>query len=172
MLPTPSPLPGPTAFEVSALAAQWVGSAAALLSVGVAILFGILTLSNRRLAKDNQERSTLTAAAEPVSQSVASLVAEMTRVHWVVLRAGGEEWTLLNDGADAAYDVTIEGLTDLDQRRLTPTPAARSVVMSAGSIPFTLVSRFTLSGPANVVVTYALEPHGTELRKVVQVPAE
>ena len=40
-----------------------------------------------------------------------------------------------------------------------------------GRKEFVLVSRFTLSGPANVVVSYRLEPGGSELRRVLQVPA-
>lgn len=96
---------------------------------------------------------------------------QQQRAHFSVTPAGGEVWRLTNFGEEAAFNLEIEGLTELDKRRLTnpgPTPAD---IGPGDSIEFTLVSRFSLSGPANVVVTYALNPGAPRARAVLLVPA-
>ena len=160
-----------TDLEVSALWAQWVGAGAAVGAVLVAVVFGYLTLANTRRSKDTQERATITASAEPLSADFADAVVEVTRVHWRVEQAGGERWLLINEGSNTAHDVELSGLTALDQQRLTVDDPTPQTVGPTGVVGFVLVSRFTLSGPANVVVFFALESGGPKVQRVVRVPA-
>ncbi|UWF76883.1 MULTISPECIES: hypothetical protein [Microbacterium] len=81
----------------------------------------------------------------------------------------GETWLLVNEGTVPALDVHVEGLTELDRRRLSAAP--RPLLAPGEAVEFTLVSRLTLSGPANVVVTYRLDGDGAERRRVLQVPS-
>ena len=169
----------------SALDAQWLSAWATVAGAVVAGLLAVATFfnsvrgwrnkklgeQNLILSEDNQERATLTAAADPISEDVATLVGNMNRIRWTVRHGTGESWLLLNEGTDTAYDVHIEGLTALDKQRLTTDPVEPSTIGSAEAVVFVFVSRFTLSGPGNVVVSYASEPGGAELRKVVLVPA-
>jgi hypothetical protein len=162
----------PEEIAESALAAQWVGAGAAAGSVVVAVIFGIVTLRTSNRAKDAQQRAAGTAAGAPSSTSLASLVADVDPVVWVVRRARGEEWVLVNEGTESAYNVSIDGLTDLDKKRLTKVAPIPEVVEPGLTLSFTLVSRLTLSGPANVVVTYFDGPGGVLRTQVLLVPAE
>ena len=87
-------------------------------------------------------------------------------------RKNGETWLLINQGPDVAYMVDVEGLTDLDKRRLHKVALDPASLSPGQAKEFVLVSRYTLSGPANVVVSYRLEPGGSQLRRVLQVPAQ
>jgi hypothetical protein len=160
-------------IALSALWAQWVGSIAALLGVGAAIIFGIVTLKTSNRSKDTQQRATLTAAVDPMDEDIRVAVAQMAKVHWAVRPKGGEYWLLVNEGSEQAWDVSIAGLTDIDQKRLISVAKIPNPVRPAGMISFELVSRLTLSGPANVVVSYSLMPDGSgrEFRRVLLVPA-
>jgi len=68
--------------------------------------------------------------------------------------------------------VGVDGLTDLDKRRLIEVAADPASLGEGQAKEFVLVSRLTLSGPTNVVVLYQLEPGGSQLRRVLQMPAE
>ena len=164
-----------TAYEAASLWAQWVGFISAALAVLVAALFGYLTYANNRRSRDNQERASLAASMSDVSRNTAMglLPAEPGAggVNFLVRHAAGESWLLINDGPGSAEGVRIEGLTTLDKQRLTVDPAAPTVLEAGQALEFVLVSRLTLSGPANIVVLYFLDPQGSELRKVLQVPA-
>lgn len=160
-----------TDLEVSSLVAQWVGAVASALAVIVAVVFGAITLATSRRSIDTQERATLTATGEPTTDGFANAVEALTRVRWEVLPDGGEHWLMRNGGSHTAHEVTIAGLTELDQRRLSPDDPEPSVVGPTSLLGFTLVSRFTLSGPANVVMTFALEPGGEKHSRVLKVPA-
>ena len=65
-----------TEYQNATLIVQWIGSAASAVSVVVAVIFGWLTLLNTRRSKDNQERSTRTAAAisEQINESIATSI--------------------------------------------------------------------------------------------------
>lgn len=160
-------------FEQSSLIAQWVGSGSAVAAVLVAVVFGYLTLANTRRSKDTQQRSTMVAAFE-APDSPESILGSNVEAHtsFSIRQGRGESWLLINEGPDIAYSIQVDGLTDLDKRRL------REVARDPGSLgvgdakEFVLVSRLTLSGPANVVVSYSLEPGGPQLRRVLQVPAQ
>lgn len=94
------------------------------------------------------------------------------RADFMIRHKAGETWLLVNEGPAVAFMVGIEGLTDLDKRRLTEVAADPASLGAGQAKEFVLVSRLTLSGPANVVVSYRLEPGGSQLRRVLQVPAE
>jgi hypothetical protein len=158
-----------TNLEISALWAQWVGAGSALLAVGVAVVFGVITLNTSRRSKDTQERATLTAA-EPISVDFAQAVVAVSRVNWQVSHYGGEQWLLINTGNSTAHDVELEGMTETDRKRLNAEPYTRAVGPT-GSVAFTLISRFGLSGPFNIVVRFALEAGGDKLQQIVRVPA-
>lgn len=163
----------PTTYEAWSLAAQWVGSAAAVAAVLVAVLFGYLTLKSNRRSKDAQQRATKIAALDDPNRPQSILAQQDPgRAELSVRHKAGETWLVVNEGPDIAYSVEITGLTDLDKRRLTevaPEPASLGVGQAR---EFVLVSRFTLSGPANVVVSYRLEPGGSVLNRVLEVPSD
>jgi hypothetical protein len=162
-----------SAYDASALWAQWVGSVAAVLSVGVAIVFGYLTLANTRRSKDAQERATIAAAA-PAPQTAdgqLAAAADLGDVRLSVRAAGGERWELRNDGPDTAYAVRISGLTSLDQRRLEYVGNEPEDLAPGQTRQFVLVSRLALGGPANVVVQYRLHEDSPDVRQVLLVPA-
>jgi hypothetical protein len=169
---SPTPAAGPTTYEAWSLAAQWVGSGAAAAAVLVAVLFGYLTLASNRRSKDTQQRATLVAAFDDPNRP-QSIFAEhdSARAHFTIRHKAGETWLLVNEGPDAAYVVGIDGLTDLDKKRLLEVAAEPASLGEGQAKEFVLVSRLTLSGPANVVVSYRLEPGGSQLRRVLQVPA-
>jgi hypothetical protein len=164
-----------SAYDMSSLWAQWVGSVAAVASVGVAIVFGYLTLANTRRSKDAQERATFAAAtAAPSAVGPAGPFVPNTAtgdLQLTVRDAGGERWELVNDGTETAIGVRIEGLTTLDRRRLVSVVDEPADLAPGASKQFVLVSRLALSGPANVVVLYRTQPDGPELRQVLLVPA-
>lgn len=168
----PTPAAEPTTYEVSSLAAQWVGSGAAVAAVLVAVLFGYLTLANSRRSKDAQQRATLVAALDDPNQPQSVLGDPGSgRANFTIRHKTGETWLLVNEGPDAAYLVRIEGLTDLDKHRLQEVAQDPTSLGTGEAKEFVLVSRYTLSGPANLVVSYRLEAGGSELRRVLQVPA-
>jgi hypothetical protein len=160
-----------TEFEMWSLAAQWVGSGAAVAAVGVAIAFGIITLRTSRQSKDAQERSAVTAAAEQSEQDFNAVFNQQS-TEFQVDHIGGENFTVMNHTVVTMYDLRVEGLTDQDKRRLTvTTPLPVAALESGQTVEFVLVSRFTLSGPANLVVTYAIDADGIHrARKVLLVP--
>ncbi|MCR2785539.1 MULTISPECIES: hypothetical protein [unclassified Microbacterium] len=163
----------PTVYEAWMLGAQWVGALAALGSVVVAVVFGVITLGNNRRSKDTQERATLIAAFESPQQSQGVLPDRRSgdRVDFTVRSAGGERWLLLNEGPGTAFSVRIDGLTALDNDRLQPVTAGQGTIAPGDAREFGLVSRYTRSGPANIRVTYRLDPEGQELQRVLVVPA-
>lgn len=159
-----------TPFQEAALWPQWVSAVASLLAVAVAIVFGWLTLANNRRSKDAQDRATLAAVSSPSHADAARGILEAQRVGWEVESGGGEQWVLKNTGRATAHDVTIQGFTSLDQQRLTrdTQPVTLGPTMS---LRFTLVSRYTLTGPANLTVTFSQEEGGPQRQSVVRVPA-
>lgn len=163
-----------TPYEAGSLWAQWVGSSAGVAAVVVAGFFGFLTYANDRRSRDTQQRATLAAASleDPAQrQSVLGQPENMGRVALSVRHKEVETWLLVNNGPDVAYAIEIDGLTDLDKTRLLEVSAERASLAPTETKEFVLVSRLTLSGPANVVVSFRLEPGGPLLRRVVQVPA-
>lgn len=168
----PTPAADPTTYEAWSLAAQWVGSGAAVAAVLVALLFGYLTLASNRRSKDAQQRATMVAALDDPNrpQSILGLN-ESGLADFTIRHKAGEIWLLVNEGPDIAYLVEIEGLTDLDKHRLQEVAQDPTSLGAREAKEFVLVSRFTLSGPANVVVSYRLEPGGSQMRRVLQVPA-
>jgi len=163
----------PTTYEAWSLAAQWVGSSAAVAAVLVAVLFGYLTLANNRRSKDAQQRATMVAALDDPHRPQSTLTAnESGRADLTIRHKTGETWLLVNEGPDVAFMVEIEGFTDLDKKRLVEVAANPASLDEGQAKEFVLVSRLTLSGPANVVVSYRLEgDDGPRLRRVLQVPA-
>ena len=162
-----------TPYEAASLWAQWVGSISAALAVFVAALFGYLTYANNRRSRDNQERASLAAASKDDAGHRAGLL-PMSRandVNFLIRHDVGETWLLINEGPRTARDVRIEGLTTLDRQRLTVTSPKTTALEPGEALQFALVSRFTLSGPANVVVHCLLDPDRTDVRQVLQVPA-
>lgn len=164
--------PDMTTYEGWSLTAQWVGSGAAVAAVLVAVLFGYLTLASNRRSKDAQQRATIVAALDDPNRPQSVLGRHESRAaDFTVRNSAGERWLLVNEGPDIAYLVEVEGLTDLDKRRLQVVAQDPTSLGSGQTKEFVLVSRFTLSGPANVVVSYRLEPGGSQLRRVLHVPA-
>jgi len=163
-----------TPYEAASLWAQWVGSISAALAVFVAALFGYLTYANNKRSRDNQERATLAAAMGEDAAARRSGILPLERVgggpEFVVRRDRAEHWLLVNEGSETALDVQLTGLTTLDRQRLSGAVGPND--LAPGQFrEFGLVSRFTSSGPANVVVRYRLEAGGAELSRVLQVPA-
>ena len=162
-----------TAYEAASLWAQWVGSISTALAVFVAALFGYLTYANNRRSRDNQERATLAAAMDGTARPRVGLLPDERRTgaDLVIRSSGGEGWLLINEGPATVRSVRLEGLTTLDQHRLQVGSDEPGDLQPGQSRGFTLVSRLTLSGPANVVVHYRLDEAGPELQRVLQVPA-
>jgi len=162
-----------TPYEAASLWAQWVGSISAALAVLVAAVFGYLTYANNRRSRDNQERASLAAASEDEAGHRAGLLptSHANAVNFLIRHGAGETWLLINEGPGTVRDVRIEGLTTLDRQRLTVTSSEATALEPGEALEFVLVSRFTRSGPANVVVQCLLDPEGEELRQVLQVPA-
>ena len=161
-----------TDYESAALAAQWVGSVSSALAVVVAAVFGYLTLQNNRRSRDAQQRASLAAASDDM-ESRQGLVpraktggSTLSAVH-----RSGETWALVNSGPDTVHLVRMEGLTDLDKRRLRELPTEPTPLEAGQSTEFVLTSRYTMSGPANLVVWFSLHPGGAPVRVVLQVPA-
>jgi hypothetical protein len=169
----PTPAADPTTYETWSLAAQWVGSGAAVAAVLVAMVFGYLTLASSRRSKDAQERATLIAATDARNTPRTLLAAEddPERARLMVRHQSGEKWLLVNEGPDVAYSVEIDGLTALDKQRLTAIAGDPHSLGPAQTKEFVLVSRLSLSGPANIVVTFRVEAGGSVLRRVLLVPA-
>ena len=138
----------------------------------VAVLFGYLTLASNRRSKDAQQRATIVAALDDPNRPQSVLAQdESGRAEFAIRHKTGETWLLINDGPDVAFAVHVEGMTDLDKKRLIEV-AAEPVSLGPGDAKeFVLVSRLTLSGPANVVVKYRLRPGGSVLSRILQVPS-
>jgi hypothetical protein len=161
-----------TAYEAASLGAQWVGSIAAALAVLVAAVFGYLTYANNKRSRDNQERATLAAVTQPDGgHRVGILPTSRDRADFRIRHGAGENWLLVNEGPGTVWGVRIEGLTTLDEQRLTVSSPELSDLGPGQAKEFVLVSRRTRSGPANVVVFGRLDSAGPELRQVLQVPA-
>lgn len=161
-----------TPYEAASLWAQWVGSVSAALAVVVAAVFGYLTLASNRRSKDAQQRATIVAALDDPNRPQSILAAsESGRADFTIRHKAGETWLLVNEGPDVAHAVEIDGLTDLDKRRLQEVAGDPASLSAGQAKEFVLVSRLTLSGPANIVVSYRLNPGGSRLRRVLQVPA-
>ena len=169
----PDTLANVTPYEAASLWAQWVGSISAALAVFVAALFGYLTYANNKRSRDNQERATLAAAMDGRSESRAGVLPTSSArgADFVLRGSGAEKWLLVNEGPESALGVRLEGLTTLDRQRLQGAAEGPFDLGPGQAHEFVLVSRFTLSGPANIVVFYRLQDGGSELRRVLQVPA-
>jgi hypothetical protein len=157
----------PDEIAASSLWTQWLGLGVSLVVGGVGIYFARLAHITSRLSRDNQERSTLTAADAPGILPSPSVVPSIA---WSISPTTGESYSLVNRGFETAYDVTVDGLTELDKKRLTvdnPTPSLEPFA----ALAFVLVSRFSLSGPANLVVKHSTEPGGTRIGNVLVVHA-
>ena len=163
----------------SALAAQWVSAWAAVAGVAVAGLFGFLTLfnfrlgkQNQRLGRDNQERSTWTAANESATSEFSDWMSQPSHTGWLITHTTGESYAVVNNSTTTAFGVRIEGLTDLDKRRLSVDAPQPRTLEPGEALEFVLVSRLSLSGPANLVVTFSIDAEGVHtVRKVLLVPA-
>ena len=163
-----------TPYEAASLWAQWVGSISAALAVVVAAVFGYLTLLNNRRSKDAQQRASLAAASGEggsPSQGVLPGSSRSTGPRFDVRHKMGETWLLINDGTESAYDVEISGLTDLDKQRLRSVAPEPEPLQAGQAREFVLISRLTRSGPANIVVSFRLQPGATGHRRVLQVPS-
>lgn len=160
-------------YEAWSLGAQWVSAAAAVVAVFVAAVFGWLTLANNRRSRDNQERATLTAATDQQDEprTLSARRESPNGANLTIRHKSGEHWLLVNDGPDVALTVEIDGLTALDKKRLTTVAAEPDTLSPGEAKEFILVSRLTLTGPANVVVSFRVEPGGSLLRQVLLVPA-
>ncbi|GAA1214323.1 hypothetical protein [Rhodoglobus aureus] len=163
----------PSGFELWSLAAQWVSAGAAVLAVFVAAVFGWLTLANNRRSKDTQERATLIAATDEQNapQSLLARRDDPNGARLTIRHTTGEQWQLVNEGPAACIIDEVAGLTAQDKKRLATVAADSDPLNPGDAKDFTLVSRLALSGPANVVVSYRVEPGGSPLRRVFLVPA-
>ncbi|TFC93013.1 MULTISPECIES: hypothetical protein [Cryobacterium] len=158
-----------TATEIAAsgLWTQWLGLGLSAVVGGLGIYFARLAQITSRLSRDNQERAALAAADSPGILPTPSI---LPSIAWSTSPVGGESYVLVNRGFETAYDVTVDGLTELDKQRLTvnnPTPELEA----AAALEFVLVSRLSLSGPANLVVKHSTEPGGTRIGNVLLVHA-
>ncbi|MHA7985124.1 hypothetical protein ACX9R5_04885 [Rathayibacter sp. CAU 1779] len=162
-----------TAYESASLVTQWISAVAAIFAVAVAIVFGWLTLLNNRRSKDAQERASFAAAdaAPPPAAEFAHDTTQAPQVTWAVEPRGTEAWLLRNTGTITAFEVTVAGLTDLDNRRLQADSAPIDIPPT-DVLPFDFVSRLSLSGPGNLVIEFAVEHGGQRTRQVVRVPAQ
>lgn len=68
-------------------------------------------------------------------------------------------------------DVRVEGFTELDKRRLGSVQA-RDSLGSGDSLRVTIVSRLSMSGPANVVVSYVHSIPGSRFSDTLLVPSD
>lgn len=92
-------------------------------------------------------------------------------VNFTIRKKAGETWLLVNEGPSIVYMVEIEGLADLDKRRLLEVDVDPMSLGVGQAKEFVFASRYTLSGTGNVVVSYHIEPGGSTYRLVVEVPA-
>jgi len=164
----------PEQIALSSLQAQWWGVAAAFLTVIVAAVFGYLTLLNNRRAQDAQSRAARAAVTErprrPGRLRQAGLMPAPAEVAWAV-QTSGDQWILVNEGTVTAHDVRLTGYTELDQRRISVADGAPRTLAPGEALAFTVLSRFTVRGPANVVVTFAFEPGAELSRQTLLVPS-
>lgn len=77
----------------------------------------------------------------------------------------------MNDGTVDAVDVDLQGLTETDRRRLGA-PVHAGTLAPSEQLEFPFASRFTLSGPGNIVVSWRTASDDTAQRTVLRVPAE
>jgi hypothetical protein len=160
------------AYESASLVTQWITTVATVAAVLVALVFGWLTLANSRRSKDNQDRATYAAATqEPVSAEFAEAVKGVSDVSWQVIHEAGENYILRHTGSISARHVVISGLTLTDQSRLEIKGNVGDVGPT-GVVPFVFRSRFSQSGPGNVVVSFQTENSQSQtLSRTVRVPA-
>lgn len=169
---TTLPLADPTTYEAWSLGAQWAVALAALGYGAVAVVLAVITLATSRRSKDTQQRATLTAASDHPNQSQSPLAenGDAGRASFTVRHKAGERWLLVNDGPNTAYGVQIEGLTELDNMRLQEVSSEPHSPRQGDAREFVLVSRLTLSGPANIRVSFRLEPGGPECGESCRCP--
>jgi len=164
----------PEQIALSSLHAQWWGVAAAFLTVVVAAIFGYLTLLNSRRAQDAQNRATRAAVTarprRPGRLRQAGLIPAPAEVAWAV-QTSGDQWILVNEGTTTAHDVQLTGYTELDQRRISVADGAPRTLAPGEALAFTVLSRFTVRGPANIVVAFAFEPGAEPARQTLLVPS-
>jgi ABC-type enterochelin transport system substrate-binding protein len=141
--------------------------------VFVAAVFGWLTLVNNRRSKDTQERATLIAATDKqdAPQSLRASRDETNGARLTVRHNLGERWQIVNEGPATCIIDDVAGLTTLDKKRLEVVAAEPDSLSPGETKEFILLSRLTLTGPANIVVSFRLEPGGSLLRQVLLVPA-
>ncbi|TDW28699.1 hypothetical protein [Cryobacterium psychrophilum] len=165
----------PEQIALSSLQAEWWGVAASFLTVIVAAIFGFLTLLNNRRALDAQNRAALAAVTaaprRPGRLRQAALIPANAEVAWAIESVADGQWMLINAGTATAYDVALTGYTDLDQRRISVADGAPRTLAPGEALAFTVLSRFTLRGPANVVVTFAFESGAATVRQTLRAPA-
>jgi len=163
----------PSSYELWSLGAQWVSAGAAVFAVFVAAVFGWLTLVNNRRSKDTQERATLIAATDKqdAPQSLRASRDETNGARLTVRHNLGERWQIVNEGPATCIIDDVAGLTTLDKKRLEVVAAEPDSLSPGETKEFILLSRLTLTGPANIVVSFRLEPGGSLLRQVLLVPA-
>jgi len=160
-------------YEAWSLGAQWVSAGAAVLAVFVAAVFGWLTLVNNRRSKDTQERATLIAATDEqdAPPSLRASRVESNGARLTIRHYSGEHWQIVNEGPATCIIDDVAGLTALDKKRLTAVAAEPDSLSPGEAKEFILVSRLTQTGPANIVVSFRVEPGGSLLRQVLLVPA-
>ena len=165
-----------TEYESWSLLTQVITTVATAAAVVVALVFGWLTLANSRRSKDNQDRATFAAASleAPISAEFAEVVVGLSRVNWEVSHQGGENFLLRNAGSETAHGVAIFGLTDGDKERLVKAAGDIGSLGPTEVVGFVYTSRFTRSGPGNIVVAFSLNakyPSSDRITRVVRVPA-
>ncbi|NNC13632.1 hypothetical protein HII28_17335 [Planctomonas sp. JC2975] len=159
-----------TPYESASLVTQWISAAAAILAVAVAVIFGWLTLINNRRSKDAQERASFAAADAGAPNAVGFAELAESEVRWAVEADGADSWLLRNTGTGTAYDLSVEGLTELDRQRLKiDTPA--TTIGPGEALRFEFVSRLSLSGPGNIVVRSAAAENERQSQRVLRIPA-
>lgn len=160
-----------TPYESASLVTQWISAVASVLAVLVAVIFGWLTLINNRRSKDAQDRATYAAAGSSTvgPAGVEPRTGQAGLPDWELERQGDATWLLKNAWPSVAYDVTVQGLTELDNRRLM-VPSDRVTLEPAATLGFEFRPRLSLPGPGNIVVRFATEEGGPTSTRVLRVP--
>lgn len=176
-------------FANWALVTQIVGAAAAVLSVGIAAVFGVLTLRTTRIAQDANQRANIAATTTPSGtayQTGAALSGEGTlsatgsvgpprsTVSWSVAQTSIEEWSLTNGGPGTAYRVRLSGLTDRDDARIGApwNPDDSHTVIPHSPVGFQFARRLGASGPGTLVAewTDSLDSTDTQTARLAVSP--
>ncbi|MCJ1709538.1 hypothetical protein [Microbacterium sp. VKM Ac-2923] len=152
-----------TEFEAASLLAQWVGSGAAVAAVGVAVVFGILTLSNSRRSIDAQERATAALDTDPHLAEMLSRGSQGDPVWAVEKRPTKDLWWLRNVSDHRVWNVRITGATTQDTERLRFDWSSDSEPMTAdpnAPIPFRTLNFWGAAAVPTIIVEWADEPDG------------